>query len=305
MFFDRFMFNLHPADAMTPSIIVGVGRYPSRNSVDGFLIACVDDEQRNLRFGSAIGGSTCGPLTWRADETTWHLRLDANPAAVEFDLTWRARTSAWSGDIEVGEDTKFEHLFQSGRYEGTLTIDGVARQVDNWYGQRDRSRGVRTMSGGQGLHIWHQAQFPDRSIGFLLVEDRTGRRLLLEGAVMHTDGRLDTIVDVRHDLIFDHTLDLRSGRVEVITKETSCTLNVDASGRGALMAGGGYGGRHGSLDGLEYDVYPLDATVTPKTVGTSLTDRLCEFTWDGTKGSGIFEFALTRSPSYIYRRTLT
>jgi hypothetical protein len=37
------------------------------------------------------------------------------------------------------------------------------------------------MSGGQGLHTWYQAQFPDRSIGFLLVENRAGGRLLLEG----------------------------------------------------------------------------------------------------------------------------
>ncbi|MGW6199760.1 hypothetical protein ACWF0M_26655 [Kribbella sp. NPDC055110] len=304
MHFDRFMFNLHPADATAPCVILGAGAYPDHKRTDGFMIACIADEQRNLRFGSTIDGSSCGPLTWQVEDSTWHLTLGANPAGVEFDLTWRARTPAWSGDITVGESTRFEHLFQSGRYGGTLTIDGAAQQVDGWYGQRDRSRGVRTMSGGHGLHLWHQAQFPDRSVGFLLVEDRSGERLLLEGAVMHTDGRLDPVVDVRHGLVFDDTLDLRSGTVAVTTKATSYTIDVDASGRGALMAGGGYGGRHGSLQGLEYDVYPLDGTVTPRTVGTSLTDRLCEFDHGGTPGIGIFEFALTRSPSYMYRPTL-
>ena len=78
------------------------------------------------------------------------------------------------------------------------------------------------MSGGQGLHIWYQAQFPDRSVGFLLVENRAGGRLLLEGAVMHTDGGLDPVVDVRHDLTFDQ-LDLRSGTVEVTTGAARCT----------------------------------------------------------------------------------
>ena len=304
MFFDRFMFNLHAADVTTPLVIFGVGTYPDRKSMDGFVIACLPYAQRNVRFGSEPDGSRCGPLTWHADETTWHLTLGPNPAGVEFDLTWRARTPAWSGDIKVGETTNFEHLFQSGRYDGILSIDGVAGDIQGWYGQRDRSRGVRTMSGGQGLHVWYQAQFPDRSIGFLLVEDRAGERLLLEGAVMYTDGRLDPIIDVRHDLRFDDTLDLRSGTVEVTTKTDIFRIEADASGRGALMAGGGYGGQHGTMRGLESDVYPLDGTITPLTAGTSLTDRLCEFNHDGTRGLGIFEFALTRSPSYTYRPTL-
>lgn len=300
MYFDRFMFNLHPTAAMTPLIIVGVGTY--QDSTDGYVIACVNNEQRNVRFGGEDG-----PLSWEVIEpdSAWQLTLGANPAGVEFDVTWRARTSAWSGHIRVGESTNFKHLFQSGLYDGTLSIDGAAETVRGWYGQRDRSRGVRTMSGGQGLHVWYQAQFPDRSIGFLLVEDRAGQRLLLEGAVMHTDGRLDPIIDVRHGLIFDQSLDLRSGTVEVTTKAHVYTTDADASGRGALMAGGGYGGLHGELVRLETDVYPLeDGTMTPLAAATSLTDRLCEFSWEGTQGTGILEFALTRSPSYVYRPTL-
>ena len=39
---------------------------------------------------------------------------------------------------------------------------------------------------------------------------------------MHTDGRLDPVVDVRHDLTFDQ-LDLRAGTVEVTTGPARCT----------------------------------------------------------------------------------
>src|SRR5690606_4866862 len=135
----------------------------------------------------------------------------------EFDLTWIARAPAWHGHVTVdnrdGNPTSFDHLFQSGTYRGRLTVDGVDRVVDGWYGQRDRSRGVRPMTGGQGRHIWYHAQFPDRSIGFLLVERRDGTRVLLEGAVMFIDGCLDGIVDVDHALVFDDTLDLTAGRV--------------------------------------------------------------------------------------------
>ena len=60
--------------------------------------------------------------------------------------------------------------------------------------------------------MWVQAQFPDRSVGFLRSRAGGHERLLLEGAVMHEDGRLDPVTDVRHDLKFDDGLDLSGGR---------------------------------------------------------------------------------------------
>jgi hypothetical protein len=316
-FFDRFVFNLHPA-ARAPSVIFGLGVYPEADVADGFAIAVLPGEQRNLRFStelSATGGSGAGPLSWRVLEPmqTWQLRLGPNPAGLEFDLTWRARTPAWAGEVTVantdGPPSSFAHLFQSGRYEGTLSVDGRPQDVDGWYGQRDRSRGVRSMSGGQGLHLWCQAQFPDRCVGFLLAESRQHELVLLEGAVMHESGELDTIIAVRHDLRFDDSLDLQSGTVEVSAKSGAVyRITADASAGGGYLAGGGYDGRHGrplGRDHLEFDIYPLDGTVSPRTLGTALTDRLTAFTSGGEPGYGIFEFALTRSPSYTYRPTLT
>lgn len=315
-FFDRFVINLHRTDDITPSIIVGCGLHPVRGTVDGFAQISTGKEQRNLRFATELAAtdwSSCGPLRWEVAEPnrTWRLTLGENPIGLSFDLTWRARTPAWWGDIEVtnasGETTAFAHLFQSGYVDGDLVLDGVGQHVERWYSQRDRSRGVRTMSGGQGLHIWYQAQFPDRSIGFLLVEGRDGSRLLLEGAVMHTDGTLDEITDVRHDLDFDDALDLKSGLVRVTTRTGArYDVETDAAAGGGYMAGAGYGGHHGRAlgrDHLEHDVYPLDGTVTQRTLDSSLTDRLAAFRWNGVAGLGIFEFALSRSSSYRYRST--
>ncbi|MFD4972908.1 hypothetical protein [Streptomyces sp. NPDC058424] len=316
-FFDRFVFNLHPVDAPSPSILFGLGVYPTKDVVDGFAILVTDTEQRNVRFStelSATDGASAGPFSWRTVEPmrTWRVALGPNPTGLEFDLTWRARTPAWTGEVSVTNDdgtpSSFAHLFQSGRYSGTLSIDGEQQRIDGWYGQRDRSRGVRTMSGGQGLHIWYQAQFPDRSIGFLLVETRRHERLLLEGAVMHENGGLDPIVNVRHDLQFDDNLDLKTGTVEVTTESGAVyVVDTDASAGGGYMSGGGYGGHHGrpmGRDHIEHDVYPLDGSVSPRTLDSALTDRLASFTWNGTSGRGIFEFALTRSRSYTYRPTL-
>jgi hypothetical protein len=315
-FFDRFMFNMHPADATAPSIITGFGHYPGRNVADGYTIVSLPDQQRNIRFSTELNttdGDGAGPLRFKCLEPNkkWQLKLGPNPAGIEYDVVWQARTPYWLDVVKVenAKDniTNFEHLVQSGRYQGTLTIDGEEHSVDGWYGQRDRSRGVRTMSGGQGLHVWFQAQFPEYSIGFLLVESRSGERMLLDGAVMPEEGGLDDVVDVRHNLTFDD-LDLQGGTVEIKTESGKVYIvRADASGGGGLMAGAGYGGHHGKARGrdyMEYEVYPLDGSVTQRTVDTSLTDRLSRFDCDGEVGYGIFEFALSRSSSYSYKPTL-
>ncbi|WP_216892558.1 DUF7064 domain-containing protein [Nocardia alni] len=316
-FFDRLMFNMHPIDAVTPSVIMGFGIYPPKDTADGFVVVSDGDQQRNLRFSTQLSATNrdgAGPFRFETVEPNqlWRLHLGPNPIGAEFDLTWRARTPAWSGEIAVTNTssvrTSFDHLFQSGWYEGTLRVDDRQYVADGWYGQRDRSRGVRTMSGGQGLHIWYQAQFPRFSIGFLLVETRAHERLLLEGAVMHEDGRLDAITDVRHALVFTSDLDLVEGDVEVRTADGKRYL-VHADGRagGGYMAGAGYGGHHGvssGVDHVESDRYPLDGSVTPRSLDSALTDRLCTFTLGTIRGSGIFEFALTRSSRYQYQPTL-
>lgn len=317
-FFDRFMFNLHPDDGTVPSLVMGAGAYPPRDVVDGFVVLSTGTEQRNLRFStelSATDGSRVGPLSWETveDNREWRLVLGENRTGLELDLTWHARAPYWLGSVGVenadGATTSFDHLFQPGRYEGVLTLDGQRRSIDGWYGVRDRSRGVRTMSGGQGLHVWYQAQFPDRAIGFLLVEDRSGGRILLEGAVMHEDGQVDDVTDVVHDLVFTADNDLVSGTVQVTTAAGRVyTVDSSSPARGGYMAGGGYGGHHGKVRGRdheEYDVYPLDGSVNATTLDSALTDRACTFSWDGQQGFGIFEYALTRSSSYAYRPTLT
>lgn len=315
--FDRFVFNLHPTDAVTPSLVFGLGAYPARDVVDGFVVATSRQTQRNLRFSTAISGTdghAVGPFSFAVPEPmrAWQLTLGDNPSGVSFELEWTARAAAWTGGVAVtnadGSATSFDHLFQSGRYSGTLTLDGATTDVDGWWGQRDRSRGVRTMAGGQGLHLWVQAQLPTLSIGFLHVEGRQGERLLLEGAVMHEDGRLDEIVTVRHDLTFDDGFDLRSGTLEVSTAGgTTYLLECDASARGGYMAGGGYGGHHGrrlGLDHLQHDAYPLDGSVGPRTLDSALVDRATRFTCAGEVGFGILEFARSRSAGYTYAPTL-
>lgn len=313
-FFDRFMFNLHPTDAVEPALILGFGVYPGPDVADGYVGVVTDGIQRNVRFSttwSAESDGGAGPLKYEVVEPmrTWHLVVTDNPEDITLDATWTARAQAWSSTVAMENSrngqTQFEHLVQSGRWSGELRIDGTVHDLEGWYGQRDRSRGVRTMAGGQGLHLWFQAQFPDRTVSFLLVEDREGGLILLEGSVLTEAGELDEIVAVGHDLEFDDGLDLRGGRVVVRTASGAAyPLDVDAGGRGFHMAGLGYGGWHGKprgTDHLEHDRYVLDGSVTPRSLAAPLTDRVCRFRCGDLAGVGIFEFAHSRSGSYTYR----
>ena len=281
------------------------------------MVTSLATEQRNLRFSSELSathGDGAGPFRFEVVEPMreWHLGLSDNPTGISFDVTWRARAPAWTGRVGVTTDgletAAFDHLFQSGRYDGWLRVDDHEHDVAGWWGQRDRSRGVRTMAGGQGLHLWVQAQLPDVSVGFLLVEGRDHRRLLLKGAVMHEGGGLDPITDVRHDLVFDDGLDLRGGALDVRTERgATYLLDCDASARGGYLAGGGYGGHHGrslGVDHVEHDVYPLDGSVSPRTLDSALVDRQSTFSFGGEHGSGILEFAHSRSPRFSYRPSL-
>ncbi len=321
-FFDRMMFNLHPAEAtssaaLLPTVIVGAGVYPARDTTDGYVMVVLPGEQRNVRFSTELGAARpggVGPLRWSVTEPlrSWRLVLEDNPTGCSFDVVWTARTQPLVQDVEVAnaadDASSFTHLVQSGRYTGRLTVDGRDHDVTGWFGQRDRSRGIRTMAGGQGLHVWFQAQFPRHCVSFLLVEARDGDRLLLEGAVLCEDGTIDSVTDVAHDLLLDDGLDLRSGRVRVRTAAgREHVVEIDASGRGVHMAGGGYGGSHGrplGVDHLEHDAYRLDGSVTPRGLDTALTDRPAVLTSGGERGVGIVEFAATRSSAYRYRPTL-
>ncbi|WP_066520671.1 hypothetical protein [Curtobacterium ammoniigenes] len=332
--FDRFIVNLHPADASAPTLHIGGGVYPARGVADGFVLAVLDGEQRNLRLSTTLadvretasrsvpGGNPAaqvGSLHWTTvvPMRHWQVRLDDNPSGVRFELDWHRRLDPWSAPLTVHRDAeetaRFDHLVQSGMVSGRIDIDGHRVDVSGWPSARDRSRGTRTLHGGHGLHLWVVAHFPTCSVAALHVIGRDGHAVLTDGGIVHADGRIDDIVDVRHNLRFDALQDLVGGSLAVTTA-SGLTLQLDATVgmRGGYMSGGGYGGAHGADRGrahVEADVYPLDGSVGPRLLDTPLTDRAVRFTGrhaDGTAvaGSGIIEFAQTRSARYAYRATL-
>jgi hypothetical protein len=319
--FDRFYTNAHHGSA-GPLIMLGAGVYPGEGLVDGYAVAVTPTEQINLRISDTAPAGALptevGPLSWETVEplTQWRVRLADNPSGLACDLLWTARTSAWECarvvlDNGRGSVKSFDHSFQSGHHQGWVEIDGVRTIVEGWTGQRDRSRGRRHATAGQGLHLWVQGQFRDESVAFMLDLDRGNAPTLLDGAFLHTDGRTDRIVAVEHELHFDDDLETPGGRLGLTAASgRTAELEVDAAAtRGGFLEGAGYGRFHGHPHGgshLEHDRWDLlDPARVPRNLGYPLTDRLAGFNRleDGgaEAGAGIFEFAHSRSRNYRYR----
>lgn len=319
--FDRFYTNAH-AGIGTPLFMVGAGVYPAEGLVDGYAVAVTPTEQINVRMSDVVAGDrfpgTVGPLSWETVEPLrqWRVRLAENSSGLACDLLWTARTATWECatialDDGRGDVRSFDHSFQSGHHEGWIEVDGVRTTVSGWTGQRDRSRGRRHATAGQGLHLWVQGQFASESIAFMLDLDRDNAPTLLDGAVLRTDGTTDRIVAVDHELRFDDALETSGGRLGLSCRSgRTLDVHVDpAATRGGFLEGAGYGRFHGHPHGdghLEHDRWDLlDPTMIPRNLGYPLIDRLAGFTRveDGgqEQGSGIFEFAHSRSPRYRYR----
>jgi len=315
-YFDRFYFNMHGEDRRT-LLLFGGGLYPPAGVADGWAIAIQDGEQTNLRFSDRLDElptNSIGPLSWGVlAPSTWHLALAPNASGIEIDAVFTGRLDPYHysplvfGD-GAGGQTDFDHAVQSGTWEGHFVLHGVKEDVSGYWGQRDRSRGVRLVHAKQGMHLWVQPQFHDGQISVMYDEDRHGAVTLCEGAVIASDGTKDAITAVRHRLDVDDALEVSTAHLEIETAAgRHISMDVDMPRHEvAYFAGGGYDGRHGKFVGRDHiatERWPLDGTLGPRSLGTPLSERLASFATGDHEGVGIFETAFSRSSSYTYRPT--
>lgn len=314
--FDRFYFNLHGPDTNL-LVMLGAGIYPGRGVIDGWAIVASGGMQRNARFSTLQDppASVVGPLSWEIVEPLgkWSVRLGPNPTGVEIDAVFTGRFPTFAYDTLKFEDgrggrTDFDHFVQSGRWSGRMIVDGKSIELDDWWGQRDRSRGVRLVHARHGVHLWVQPQFDDLHVSLMYDEQRDGTVALCDGAVIDENGA-DRIVSVSHDLDFNDDLELLGADL-LIETESGRSLPLAAElpvGGGGYLAGGGYDGRHGRRQGLDHiagERWPLDGSFNPRNLGTPIVDRLATFRSAGRSGIGIFEFGSSRSSDFVYRPTL-
>lgn len=236
-FYDRYYFNCHPGldyDGEPLFLIIGLGQYPNLGVTDGFAVLRRGNDHIVARASKALGSDrmdvSVGPLRIEVLEGLHRLRvvLEPTPEApdLSFDLVFESDVPAalearhFHRQLErVTFDT--QRFVQTGRWSGTLTVDGETHPVtpDTWRGNRDRSWGVRPVGeaeppgrradpaiAGEQNFFWIYAimQFDEFSIVAIMQEDRQGRRIVQDATRAWTDRSREPewLGRPEHDLTF-------------------------------------------------------------------------------------------------------
>lgn len=205
----------------------GLRVHGNNNVMDGYAGVVRDGVQHNIRVTRALRPEPnrlqVGPLTVQIVDPlkVQRLTLDDNPSGVTFDVHATASCPLFveTPYVHYRYGRVLNHLIRysgSVRATGTATVLGSPVTVDDWYGARDHSWGIRSTMGPhvpiggaseaeddadrRALRLWVPFE-TDRDKGFFhLHEDRTGRTLDFEGRVYRADGTIVPLASVRHAL---------------------------------------------------------------------------------------------------------
>jgi len=288
-FFDRYWF-----EALDPSgeiaLITGLAFYKNMDMCDVFFCLQKGHKQYNLRASRPLAddlGSSNGPLSVEVIEPfkRIRLRLGSNAHGLMADLEWNASFPAYAEDFHrtlagrrvSTESTRYDQL---GSWTGWIEVEGERFTVDNWWGARDHSWGVRPGVGGfeppavskrnSLLFCWAFFSTDSYACQFQLHEDGEGNRIYFDGQLdyhLDDDRPFLRAVDVEHDISFvpgtriydrlNYSLKLDNGKL--LTIEAKPLFRAWAySGTGydgGFSDGLGLGGARGQT--LEYDVYDV------------------------------------------------
>lgn len=214
-FSDRCYFNCHSPEGDF-LLVSGYGNNPNAGFGHGyFKIALADGRHIDLDVSRELVGDRdknfAGPITWTCVEPlkTWRIQIAPNESGVEADLTYSVRTPFWElKPIVIRREgrlvTDFQHLKQSGTWQGWVKYDGETRSVDGYSGGRDRTMGVR-VSDQIDFWIWYSAELPNRSIEAWLIEGADSTVEYVDGGFTYENGDLSKARFVRldHDIEFD------------------------------------------------------------------------------------------------------
>ncbi|MBX3595039.1 hypothetical protein [Sphingomonas sp.] len=324
---ERYWISIFDTVGRDTVLSIGFGKYPNRDTMDGFAILSRGGKQTNLRLSRALlphaDRIAVGPLSAEivAPLETLCLRLDENPAAIGFHLTWRAAVApALEGRHFEVHRARVAHdlsrYVQTGRIEGQLTIGGetMTLEPDRWWGVRDHSWGIRPMAPVPGdppqvsvrwnFLAFCPIQFPDFSLHIYLFESQPGRPTHLTATILRPPGaaeRDDEIRSVAHDFIWEEgapTPSLRGGSLRIEFYNDTCwTIDLEACPGRAYLSGGGYGTIQGQWRGeshIEHDVYDLTDPSRLRAWASHSSDHLIEARCGDQRGFGIIEYMVRR-----------
>jgi hypothetical protein len=207
----------------------GMRVHANNNVMDGYAGVVKGGVQHNIRVSRALRPEAntlrVGPLSIQILEPLIRQRivLEDNPTGVTFDVSATA-------SCPLFVETPYQHyrygrvLNHLIRYSGSVRASGSASvlgeqlRIDDWYGARDHSWGIRSSMGPhvpiggiaeseddtdrRALRLWVPFE-TDRGSGFFHAhEDSTGRMLDFEGRLYEPDGTTRQLASVRHKLSY-------------------------------------------------------------------------------------------------------
>ncbi|MGH9172575.1 MAG: hypothetical protein ACRD0Z_17195 [Acidimicrobiales bacterium] len=208
---ESYFFVAHRPDAIGDLVILTMATFPQREVLDSLPMGRVAGEQVIDYHARAYDGD---PHTPEVGATRVEIvkpfeeaKLWADPdqCTLGMDLVFRARTKPYGlrrGTMRAGQELIWDqsHMFQSGTYNGTYSYAGTTYEVEDWWGQRDHSWGVRD-HGRCPLWLWFQVQLPDGFLGVWHWELANGTVVYTDGCWAATDGSEPVpLMGFEHDL---------------------------------------------------------------------------------------------------------
>jgi hypothetical protein len=258
---ESLFFIVHPRDRLGDCIILTMAHYPARQELDALQLGHFNGQLTIARHTRASGDNphdlVVGPVSVEVVEPfkTLRLRVEEHATApIAMDLTFTARTPHYAlrrGTMRAGHELIWDqsHMVQSGSYNGSVTLGGETFPIEDWWGQRDHSWGIRDHARCP-FWMWLAIQLPDGMLAVWNWELANGARVFTDGAWSPSGGG-DPVAAVafRHDL---HWVDESgaavdygrdgpdvagvAGRVE-FDLENGETIGLEASGRWAQRYG--------------------------------------------------------------------
>jgi hypothetical protein len=272
-FYDRYFFGVHdPGGSMV--VHLGIGLYSNMNVMDGYVAVQTPIGggggalQHNVRVSRAlrpdIDTVAVGPLRIDVLEPFERARIVCEPGdlPIAVDLDWRSRYAPTEEDhhftrLRGRVTSDYRRYTQLGVASGTVTVDGQAHTVNDWFSPRDHSWGVRQQVAGPEP-VTGPAGWGTESFGFVFfwlpfdcgdIGGHVQVQMLGDGTVRYrngelfrADGSVDPVVDVRLDADFhDGTRAFSEIRAKVQTSSgESHDITVTPLLRGFSMDGTGY-----------------------------------------------------------------
>lgn len=264
---ESYYFGMHPRGAVGDALIFTMAHYPKREMLDSHEFSFVDGQRLFGHFSRPYGDDphtpVVGPVSVEIIEPYKIVRLtaDAAVAPVGVDVTFTARTAAYAlrrGTMKSRDEIIWDqsHFLQSGMYSGSYTYGGVTRTIDDWWGQRDHSWGIRDHARCP-MWLWLAIQLPDGMFGVWHWEYANGAPVFTDGCFAPADGGAPIpVIEFRHDLHWtgkngeqadygrdgSETFGL-AGRVEFVLEGGRKTV-IDAEGPRCASYGPFGGGQH-------------------------------------------------------------